>query len=275
MIDQTMENLWFWLFWVLIIVLPAMEYIHPRSQHATDWDERWTVNIGFGVLNGALTSIAPALAVVSAGWAEQHGVGLLNWVAAPGWIVVVATVAVRSLADYVSHVLMHQIPLFWRLHRIHHSDQSLNVSTGLRFHPLEVAASALYMAPIALAFGLSPAVLAVYAVVESVLALLSHADFRIPDALDRGLGRLFITPHIHRIHHSADQPETDSNYGNVFTIWDRLFGTYRAEARLPDSEMRFGLDDIDRAQANDFLWQITSPALPAQLPPRAAGSNRP
>jgi sterol desaturase/sphingolipid hydroxylase (fatty acid hydroxylase superfamily) len=135
----------------------------------------------------------------------------------------------------------------------------LDVSSALRTHPLELIASSAFVIPVIIGCGLSPVVLAAYESVEVFVNMLTHANVRVPERVERYARLLLVTPGLHRLHHSAARIETDSNYGNVFSLWDRLFGTFRGEASAPASAFRFGLDDVDREQAGSFGWQLKLP----------------
>jgi len=149
----------------------------------------------------------------------------------------------------------------WRMNRVHHFDTHLDVSTGLRSHPLEFAGLLLTMVPLAILFGLDPWALAAYEIVESIANLLIHANLRLPEPLDRALRWLLVTPNMHCLHHSSHRPETDSNYSQVFSLWDRLFGTYSAAPRAGYDAMQIGLAEIRDERTADLWWQIKSPVL--------------
>jgi sterol desaturase/sphingolipid hydroxylase (fatty acid hydroxylase superfamily) len=219
-----------------------------------------------------LAPLAPVSAVLGAEWAQRHGIGLLNIADAPLWIAVIATFAIRDFAGYLFHVLMHKVALFWRMHRVHHFDTHLDVSTSLRSHPLEFAAIFFTMVPLVIAFGLDPWALAAYEIVLVIVNLYSHANLRLPELLDRPLRWLLVTPNMHCLHHSSFQPETDSNYGQVFSLWDRLFGTYSAVPRAGYGAMQIGLAEIRDGRVSDLWWQIKSPALTIERVSASAGA---
>jgi sterol desaturase/sphingolipid hydroxylase (fatty acid hydroxylase superfamily) len=253
------DHAWFLLFWGTIVGFGAIEFLFPQFPEPADRARRWPTNFGLGILNGLIISSAPVLAVGSAQWAASHGVGLLNWMAAPWWVALPGTLLIKSLGHYAFHLISHKNPVLWRLHRVHHCDVHLDVSSALRTHPLEMIASIAFMLPIAVIFGLSPIVLAVYESIEALVNVLTHANMRIPDTAERYARSLLVTPGLHRLHHSAVQAETDSNYGNVFSFWDRLFGTYRGETIQPDKTFRFGLEDVTRERAGNLGLQLRLP----------------
>ena len=261
------EHAWFLVFWGMIVSLGMLEVVFPQFQVSADRRRRWPTNFGLGILNGLIVSSVPALVVLSAQWAEHNGIGLLNWLSVPWWIAVPSTVIVRSLAYYGFHVVSHRVPLLWRLHRVHHCDMHLDVSSALRAHPIELIIILVFMLPVVTIFGMSAAALAAYETVEVIANMITHANLRLPKAMERHAGYLLVTPALHRLHHSSLQVETDSNYGNVFTFWDRLFGTFRSEA-IQGEGFRFGLDDVSREQAASFDAQLRLPFRPIGLAPR-------
>jgi sterol desaturase/sphingolipid hydroxylase (fatty acid hydroxylase superfamily) len=253
------EHAWFLVFWGAIVLFGAIEFLFPQFPEAADRARRWPTNFGLGILNGLIVSSVPVASVGAAQWAATQEIGLLNWLAAPWWLALPCTVLIKSLSQYAFHFLSHKVPLLWRLHRVHHCDVHLDVSSALRNHPLELIASLAFVIPIVVVCGLSPVVLAVYEAVELFANMLTHANVRLPPAVERHARALFVTPGLHRLHHSAFQPETDSNYGNVFSFWDRLFSTLRGEARASGAAFRFGLDDVDRDRASNFARQLELP----------------
>lgn len=267
------ETLWFVGYWALLAALAWLESVLPAFAQAPRRERRWPTNLGFGIINVAIVPLVPVSAVLAAQWAQSNGVGLLNLVGGPWGFVLAATVAIASLAGYLVHVLLHKIRLLWRMHRIHHSDTHLDVTTTLRSHPLEFVLQFLIMVPVAAAFGLAPWALAAYELLEAFVNLAAHANLRLPDRLDRALRWLFVTPNMHCLHHSSHQPETDSNYGQVFSVWDRLFGTYSAAPRAGYDAMQIGLKEIGDERASDFWWQLKWPALRSSEPANGESSR--
>lgn len=259
------------LFWGVLIALAGAEAWRPLRTGAEPAG-RIPGNIAMGLINAAIAFLLPVSTVFSAEWAALHGFGLLNQLSLPAAAAVAATVALRSLATYVNHRLSHRLHWLWRIHRVHHADTALDLSTGFRNHPLELAVLAPWLAIVTVAFGLDPLTLLVYETVAVAFTLWDHANFRLPGRIERALRTLVVTPAVHRIHHSAVQAETDSNYGDVFTLWDRMFGTYRS----PDDEtlaaMRIGLGDAFDAGAASLAHQLRLP-LSAEPAARAASSE--
>lgn len=218
---------------------------------------RWQVNIALFLLNAILLNLAlPGLAVATAAVAVERRIGLFAWLDAPYWLAFVSTVLVLDLVRYVSHRLMHQVPLLWRLHRSHHSDPEYDVTTGFRFHPAE----ALFVTVTGLAaiLVLGGPVLAVLAseVWATVTSMFTHANVRMPARLELALRRVLVTPDLHRIHHSIRREEASSNFGNSFVLWDRLFRTLRAQPIDGHDGMTIGHPDYrtaDRLRLRSLL----------------------
>jgi sterol desaturase/sphingolipid hydroxylase (fatty acid hydroxylase superfamily) len=253
------EYVWVLLFWGAVTALCLVEAMWPGVHGDADRRSRWPVNFGLGILNGYIASLVPALTVFSATWAAIHGIGILNMFAPPLWIGIIITVIVRTLAQYAFHRCMHAHPLLWRVHRVHHSDDHLDASSALRFHPLEMIAAALFVIPLAVLLGLPPAILAACEAVQILAGLVTHANISIPDRLERNARLLLVTPPMHRFHHSAIEAQSNSNYGDMFSIWDRMFGTYHDIPRGEKGPNRFGLTSIEPRQARDVLAQLRLP----------------
>jgi len=247
-------------FWAVLALLAGLELLIPSSGRQPERDRRWPTNFAFGGINIGLLPLAPVSTVWAAQWAHDNGFGLLNIVEPGLWIAVIATGAVRSFGGYALHCAMHKLPLLWRIHRVHHFDTFVDVSTTLRSHPLEIGVMLSTMVPLSIVFGLSPGALAAYEIMEAIIVLFSHANVRLPETPDRLLRLFVVTPRMHHLHHSSHPPETDSNYGAMFSIWDRLFGTYvHAPAHGPD--LHVGLEEVRDRRAWDLWWQIKSPVL--------------
>ncbi len=246
---------------MIIGLLAFVEARSPAFPHDPARSRRWPTNFGIGIVNIVLAVLAPVSAVVAAYWANRNGYGVFNHFSAPWLLVATATVLGRSFAGYALHLIMHKTPLLWRVHRVHHSDTHLDVSTALRSHPLEAFLLVFVTASAAVALGMDPVVLAAYELIEAALHVATHANLRLPERLDRVLRLLVVTPNMHSLHHSAWHRETDSNYGTVFSIWDRLFGTYSAAPRAGYEAMQIGLKEIRDERASDFVWQMKSPMI--------------
>ena len=263
MLSRILENqpawLPFLLFWPILLAVAAAELRRPLYVGRSEPRSRIPVNVAFGLINAGIAAFLPLSAVIAAGWAQRHGVGLLNLLDAPPFAAVAATVAIRSLATYFVHRASHAIPWLWRIHRVHHADTALDLSTGLRNHPLELAIVAPALAAVTIAGGLDPLTLLLYEAVALPFNLWSHANLRLHPQLDRKLRLVLVTPAMHHVHHSARRAETDSNYGDVFSLWDRLFGTYATLDGRALQAVRFGLGEAHDPKASSLAAQILSP----------------
>jgi sterol desaturase/sphingolipid hydroxylase (fatty acid hydroxylase superfamily) len=197
--------------------------------------------------------------VSAALWAESAGVGLFHRVALPAWALGLGTLLVRAFLSFGTHVLNHRIPWLWRIHRVHHLDTELDVSSTVRFHPLEMIVGPLLGVPVVVGFGLSPWVLAFYELLDVGVTLFTHSNLKLPTGVDRWLRYVVVTPDLHRVHHSTWEPETNSNYGAVFPIWDLLLGTFRASPREPHETMPLGLEEARGAEVDRLGFLLLSP----------------
>lgn len=255
------STVWIVVFWVVLVLFAWLETVAPAFTTPSVRERRWPTNFALGIINMIIVPIVPVSALIGAYWAQSNGWGLLNLLDAPYWIAFAATILIRSLAGYVFHVLMHKVHVLWRMHRVHHSDDYLDVSTTIRAHPVEMLALFLTLAPLAVLAGFDPLAIVAFELTEALISLFSHANLRLPERIDRPLRWVFVTPNMHSIHHSSYQPETDSNYGQVFTFWDRLFGTYSDVPRGGYDAMQIGLEEIRDERASDFWLQMKSPIM--------------
>ncbi|MCC5864542.1 MAG: sterol desaturase family protein [Wenzhouxiangella sp.] len=215
------------------------------------WSKRQAVNLGLVVGNTLMLRLLfPLLAVGLAVIVHEDSGGLFGWLDWPLWISIPLAIILLDAAIYWQHRLMHELPLLWRLHRVHHADTGFDVTTGVRFHPLEIALSMLIKLALIWLLGPHPLAVLIFEVLLAAGALFTHADFALPKNLDRRLRWFIVTPSMHRIHHSTWQPETDSNYGFHLSIWDRLFGSYTVDPRSDERSMPVGLESFrdDRDQ---------------------------
>ena len=252
------ESLQFALFFGLLALLVVGERLVPRRPGPLDRRTRWPTNLLLTGLNVVVLSVLPLSFLGVAVWAQGRGWGLLNSVSLPLAVSVPLTLLARGFISFFTHRLMHGVPWLWRLHRVHHLDTELDVTTTVRFHPLELVVGALPGIPFVVVLGLVPWVLVLYEVLDVAVTLWSHSNLRIPAPLDRVLRYVIVTPDLHRVHHSTWQPETDSNFGAVFPVWDLVFGTYRATPRDGHERMRLGLDEVRGREAHRLFWLIGS-----------------
>jgi sterol desaturase/sphingolipid hydroxylase (fatty acid hydroxylase superfamily) len=230
-------------FFVSVFALVAFwERVAPQRALTVSKAMRWSSNLGLVVLNTMLLRLMfPLAAVGMAAFGAANGWGLLNHFHVPFWLAVPLAVIAMDFVIWLQHVMMHAVPLLWRLHRVHHADPDYDLTTGARFHPIEIVLSMLIkIATIAV---LGPPVLAVvvFEVLLNAAAMFNHGNIRLPVSLDRVLRWVIVTPDMHRVHHSVEEDETNSNFGFNLPWWDRLFGTYRAQPRAGQVGMTIGL----------------------------------
>ncbi len=217
----------------------------PRRPLTTSKKARWITNLSFIIGNPVLLRLAmPILAVDTALLAEERSWGLLNLYDLPYWVEFVAGVAVLDLVIYLQHVMFHAAPLLWRLHMMHHADLDYDLTTGLRFHPIEILLSMVLKITVIAALGPPAAAVLTFEVLLNGMAMFNHGNIAIPTTVDRWLRSLVVTPDMHRIHHSVVIRETNSNYGFNLSVWDRLFGTYCDQPQKGHVAMTIGLSQF-------------------------------
>ncbi|MFT7594145.1 MAG: sterol desaturase/sphingolipid hydroxylase (fatty acid hydroxylase superfamily) [Paracoccaceae bacterium] len=229
----------------LFALFAGAEALAPRRTRTLPRATRWLTNLSLTVLNTlmlrALAFGLPLLAVGAAVDAQASGWGLFNWLDWPAWVEITATILLLDFAIWAQHLITHKIPLLWRLHRVHHADRDIDVSTAIRFHPIEIGLSMLLK--IGLIYLLGPAAIAVvlFEIILNGTALFNHSNLNLPLPLDRVLRLVLVTPDMHRVHHSTLRHEHDSNYGFSLSIWDRILGTYVAQPDKGHDGMTIGL----------------------------------
>jgi sterol desaturase/sphingolipid hydroxylase (fatty acid hydroxylase superfamily) len=239
--------------------LAAAEIVWPRRAQAHG-RVQWAANLGLSVLNTALLRLSyfvlPALTVLAAIYVEGNGRGLLPALGVSGIAAAVIGFVVLDLAIYAQHVALHFVPVFWRLHRAHHADLDFDVSTGLRFHPLEILFSHAWKIAVVLVVGIPAGAVLVFEIVLNATSMFSHANLRLPPVWDAALRLLIVTPEMHRVHHSTATAEMNSNFGFNLSLWDRLFGTYRRDPMVEHATMSVGLPSYRGEEPVRFLWLL-------------------
>ena len=232
-------------FLAVLLAMAAWELAAPRRPLRHRRRLRWTGNLGVVIVATLLVRLVfPAAAVGMAVLAQARGWGLLNQVGWPGWAEIAAAVVALDFAIYLQHVLFHAVPAFWRLHRMHHADLDFDVTTGVRFHPLEILLSMAIKLGVVAALGPAPVAVVTFEILLNATSMFNHGNVRMPAALDRALRWIVVTPEMHRVHHSIRRDETNSNFGFNLPWWDRLLGTYRAQPRDGHEEMTIGIEQF-------------------------------
>jgi sterol desaturase/sphingolipid hydroxylase (fatty acid hydroxylase superfamily) len=236
------------------------ELMAPRRKPALGRGVRWPGNLGIVVLDTVLVRLLfPTTAVGLALVAEVQGWGLFNLLAWPRWIAVIVCVIILDLAIYLQHVLFHAVPVLWRLHRMHHADLEFDVSTGLRFHPIEILLSMLIKFAVIAALGVPALAVLIFEVLLNATSMFNHSNVRLAGAIDHLLRWIVVTPEMHRVHHSILARETNSNFGFNLPWWDRLFGTYRAQPEAGHEGMTIGINAFRDPRELGFLRMLIQP----------------
>lgn len=250
------------LFLGIFAAMALFELAVPRRALIFSRARRWTTNLAIVATDTAVLRIVfPMAAVGIALWAGERGIGLFPAVGMPLWLAGLLGFVLLDFAVWAEHWASHKIPLLWRIHRMHHADRDIDVTTALRFHPLEIVVSMLWKAAIVVAFGIPAGAVLVFEVVLNGAAMFNHANVRLPLALDRWLRVLVVTPDMHRVHHSVIRTETDSNYGFNLAIWDRLFGTYVDQPARGHEGMVIGLDEYQHDGPAGYVWSLGVPFM--------------
>ncbi len=229
----------------VLVVMAGWELAAPRRRQEIPRVLRWTNNLALVVVDTIILRLTfPILAVGLAMMAEARGWGLFNVLDLPLWLAVLLSILLLDLAIYLQHVLFHAVPGLWRLHRMHHADLEFDVTTGLRFHPVEIVLSMVIKLAVVAALGAPAVAVLLFEVLLNATALFNHANIRLPGGLDRVLRWVVVTPDMHRVHHSVIPAETNSNFGFNLPWWDRLLGTYRAQPKAGHDGMTIGIEQF-------------------------------
>jgi sterol desaturase/sphingolipid hydroxylase (fatty acid hydroxylase superfamily) len=229
-------------FLVVFAVIGVWEVVAPRRALTTSKAMRWTSNLGIVALNTLLLRLVfPLAAAGMAAFAAANGWGLLNHFQVPVWLAVPIAVIALDFVIWLQHVMVHAVPALWRLHRVHHADLDYDVTTGSRFHPIEIGLSMLIKFATITVLGPPVVAVVIFEVVLNATAMFNHGNIRLPGSLDRVLRWFVVTPDMHRVHHSVEDDETNSNFGFNLPWWDRLFGTYRDQPRAGHEAMTIGV----------------------------------
>ena len=242
-------------FFGILLVMALWEVLAPRRALVVSKPRRWLSNLGIVFLNSLLLRLLlPMTAVAFAVYVRQQGWGVFNHFAVAGGLAFVGSVVLLDLAIYLQHVMVHAVPALWRLHRVHHADRDFDVTSGARFHPIEILLSmGIKLCVIAL-LGPPAVAVVVFEVLLNAMSMFNHSNVRMPGWLDRALRALLVTPDMHRVHHSIEDHETNSNFGFNLSLWDRVFGTYKDQPDAGHTNMTIGIRDF------------TAPKLVCDLP---------
>ncbi len=247
----------------VLILMAVWEVLAPRRRLTTAKAPRWFSNLGLVCTNAlAVRVLLPIGAVSMAVVAEEHGWGLFHNIGLPAWLAVALSVVALDCVIYLQHVLFHAVPVLWRLHMVHHADLDFDVTTGVRFHTIEILLSlGIKMAAVVLLGAPAVAVL-IFEVLLNATSMFSHGNVRLPAWLDRVLRLVVVTPEMHRVHHSVNPSETNSNFGFNLPWWDYLLGTYRSQPATGHENMTVGLSQCrDERQVERLHWMLALPFI--------------
>lgn len=250
-------------FFGVFLAMTAWEYLRPRRLLSPGRSQRWPINLGLFVIDVVSINIIVGMWVYAGAlFAQAWKFGILNWLHCPVWLGVPLTFLVLDLAVYRQHVAFHKIGWLWRLHRVHHSDLGFDVTTGVRFHPLEIFISIVWKLFIVLLLGATPVGVLAFEIILNATSLFNHGNVAIPERIDAKVRRWIVTPDMHRIHHSSIKAETDSNFSFSLSIWDHIFSTYHAEPELGQTRLEIGLREYRDPSAIKLGQLLSLPFKP-------------
>ncbi len=246
-----------------LLLLALVELRAPRRRQLVGRLRRWPGNLGLVALDTLLVRLLfPMAAVGAALLAEQRGWGLFNLAALPSWLEILLAMILLDLLIYGQHVLFHRQPWLWRVHRVHHADLEFDVTTGLRFHPVEIALSMAIKVAAVMLLGAAAVAVLIFELLLNAASMWTHSNIRLPGAVDRRLRPLLVTPDMHRIHHSVIPRETHSNFGFSLACWDRLFGTYRDRPDSGHAGMTIGVPEYRSGAELGLARMLSMPFRP-------------
>ena len=252
-------------FFGILLLVGLIEILVPRRPLTTSRASRWFGNLGVVFISSAVVRVVfPLTAVQLAFWAHQKGWGMFNAFDLPYGLVVILSIILLDFVVYLQHVMFHAVPTLWRLHMMHHADMDYDLTTGIRFHPIEIVISMVIKFAAIAVLGAPALAVVLFEIILNGMAMFNHGNFFIPLGLDRVLRGVVVTPDMHRVHHSVFPNETNSNYGFNLSWWDRIMGTYRARPRLGYEEMTIGLNQFRDPSKLTLPWMLILPFVGKQ-----------
>ena len=226
----------------VLVILGGWEILFQRKKRVDSKPKRWLNNLGLVAVDNLILQLGfVMLPVTFAAFAQSRGMGIFNQLDLPGWADWIATVIIFDFIIYLQHVLFHFVPVLWRLHQVHHSDLDIDVTTAIRFHPIEIIISLFIKLTAVAAFGFPPQAVLLFEVLLNATAMFNHANIYIPTIIDKFIRLLIVTPDMHRVHHSVIMDESNSNFGFNLSVWDRICNTYQAQPAAGHDRMTIGL----------------------------------
>jgi len=252
----------FGFFFGILILMFLWEIIAPRRPLITSKTTRWGTNLGLVLIDSiAVRLIFPAALIGFAFLFQQRGWGIFNLFDLPYWLNIVFSVLILDFTIYLQHIMFHSVPMFWRLHMVHHTDMDFDVTTAVRFHPIEILLSMGIKIIVVFMIGAAPLAVLIFEVLLNGTSMFNHGNVRYSLNFDSILRLFVVTPEMHRVHHSAIRWETNSNLGFNFPWWDRLFGTYRDQPAKGHLETIIGLDQYKEPKKLTLPWLLVLPFI--------------
>ena len=249
-------------FFGILVIMFLWELFAPRRPLTTSKITRWFSNLGLVLIDSIMVRLVfPTALAGIALIAQQRGWGLFNQFELPSLLKIIFSILILDFVIYLQHVMFHVIPLFWRLHMVHHTDMDIDVTTGVRFHPIEIILSMGIKMIVVILTGAPPLAVLIFEIVLNGTSMFNHGNVRYSQNMDSILRLLVVTPEMHRVHHSTIRWESNSNLGFNFPWWDRLFGTYRPQPAKGHLEMTIGLDQYKEPQKLTLPWLIILPFI--------------
>lgn len=248
------------IFFGVLVAMALLEALLPKKKRSMPRLQRWVTNLSLVVIDSVvLRLVTPVLAIGVASWALTNNIGLLNWLRLPVVAEFLVAFLLLDMLIYIQHVISHKLPVLWRFHKVHHTDRDIDVTTGVRFHPIEIILSMLYKLACVALIGPSVVVVIVFEIALNASAMFNHSNLSLTKPFDRFLRIFVVTPDFHRVHHSVIHSETDSNYGFFLSVWDRLFSTYIDQPQETHQGMVIGLNEHQTEQPSKLLWSLAVP----------------
>ena len=246
----------------LFVILALLEFFAPRRIPKKVKARRWFTNFAIVAIDSAIVRLLFASAAVGGAlWAQSKGIGLFNLLDISPLLAGLVSFVVLDFAVWLSHLASHKVPIFWRIHRMHHSDVDFDVTTAIRFHPIEIILSMVWKYAVVVALGAPAISVLIFEIVLNGSAIFNHSNWKLPIALDRYLRLIVVTPDMHRVHHSIVHRETDSNYGFNLSIWDRMFSTYTDQPEAGHDAMTIGLSQWQDDKPSRLWWSLSVPFM--------------
>ena len=248
------------LFLLVFLILAMSEVRWPRRQLTAGRSQRWAANIGLSFFNSfAIRTLIPFSGVVSSLWAQEQGFGLFNQLGWSGWFEFLLFILLFDLTIYWQHRVFHMLPVLWRFHRVHHTDEDYDLTTGTRFHPISILISTILKIGLVIVSGASPLAILSAEIILNLTSMFNHSNICLPKQVDRVLRKIVVTPDMHRIHHSQEKIEHNCNFGFNFSFWDRFFGSYLQDSGQAQENMAIGIVDYQGSATRSLFSLFLQP----------------